>query len=376
MCRVSETCGPCVPITSTRPLVGGVENVTDSVVPIAGESDARCGSATPVPAPSMDVAASAVPGFGSNPTRPHAAPRIAAAINTGFARGTPADDDRVVSWGMRYARASVALCCVLAASARAERITVGPVSIEAPQGFRTDGMRLVADGGVWAFSAAADVADLDAWAAAAWKQIAASFKDVQTVPATKQTLPSGFVIVVQGATAGDAAGHDHYLVFYVAYRPDTHRAYPSLLDAASDARYRVLGPIAGKSLSTIAVASAPSKPAEAAKPAEPAPAAATLRDGKYGCQTIGYGIGGPATLASAIGNIVLAKGTYESLGYKKSGKVRINGDRIAFSGGPFDGWVAQIATSTDSVYFRFSGKDRKEPGTKSQTGDDLCYLMK
>lgn len=270
----------------------------------------------------------------------------------------------------------VAVCSALATSARAERITVGQVSIEAPEGFRADGMTLVADGGVWAFSSSIDVTDLDPWVASAWKQIAARFKDVQTVAATKQTLPSGFVVVVQGATAGDAAGHDHYLVFYVAYRPDTHRAYPSLFDAASDARYRVLGPIVGKSLSTIAVASVSSQPAGLAKPDNPTPAAAKLQDGKYGCQTIGYGIGGPATLASAIGNIVLAKGTYESLGYRKSGRVQISGGRITFSGGPFDGWVAQIATSTTSVYFRFSGKDRKEPGTKSQTGDDLCYLMK
>ena len=266
----------------------------------------------------------------------------------------------------------------LALPAHADRVAIGSVTIEPPAGFRVDGMRLVADGGIWAFSPPAETDDLDAWFASAWKVVAGNFRDVQAVAPSKQTLPSGFVVAVQGASAGDAAGHDHYLVLYAAYWPATHRVYASLFDATSDAHYRALAPEVGKALATIALAPEGNADKRGDQPAQsqPAPAAESLPDGKYGCQTISYGIAGPATLASALGNIVLAHGSYESLGYKKRGRFRISGDRVTFAGGPFDGWAAQIASSSGGPYFRFSGSNRKEPGAKSQTNDDLCYLMK
>ena len=271
-----------------------------------------------------------------------------------------------------------------AGPARADRITVGAVSLESPPGFRVDGARLLADGGIWAFADPADATDLDAWMAAAWKRVAASFTDVQPVQMLKQTLPGGFVIAIQGATAGDAQGHDHYLMFVGAYRPDLHRVYPSLFDASTSERYQALSPVVGKALATIAVASAPAKPstkpAPPAKPTEPTPPAepakVSLPDGRYGCQTMGYGIGGsPAVTASPLGYFVLSNGTYDSPSYKGGGKTKVTGNRIGFVGGPFDGWVAAIERATSTVYFRF-GQDHKDPGDRSQVGDHLCYLQK
>ncbi len=278
----------------------------------------------------------------------------------------------------------MAVVFVLAATsfARAERITVGSVSLESPAGFRANGMQLVADGGIWAFTDPVETTDLDAFMAAAWKTVAANFTDVQPVPMTKQKLPGGFVIAVQGATAGDAQGHDHYLMFVGAYRPDLHRVSPSLFDASSSQRYQVLSPIVGKALGSIAVATSPvkpspSKPAEPAKPTAPAePAKVSLPDGRYGCQMIGYGLAGsPAFTASPLGYFVLSNGTYESPSYKSSGKTTVSGTRIAFAGGKFDGWVAAIETTSSTVYFRF-GKDHGDPGDRSQVGDHLCYLQK
>ncbi len=106
--------------------------------------------------------------------------------------------------------------------------------------------------------------------------------------------------------------------------------------------------------------------------------AEVLPDGRYSCLVLGTGMNFiPTYDASVLGSLVLAAGTYRAESYKNAGgKVKRDGDRLRFSDGPFDGWVAAIDRNSSGPFFRFREKNHAEPGAKTEIGDHLCFLRK
>jgi hypothetical protein len=155
----------------------------------------------------------------------------------------------------------------LAGPARADRVTVGPVSVEPPAGFALQNGILVADKAMWGFSAPDTTADPDAWMVTTWKTVTAKLTDVRAVPVTKQKLANGFVLYIAAATAGDASGGDHYIMLLGAYRPDSKRMYPSVFDALTSKRFAELSPKVGNAVATFAIVAKAEAAKEASKPA-------------------------------------------------------------------------------------------------------------
>lgn len=272
----------------------------------------------------------------------------------------------------------VALLTALAANARAERVTVGALAIDAPAGFTLDGGRLVANGAVWAFGDPVDTADPEAWVAEAWRLVAGNFTDVHTVPTSKQKLANGFVLYIAAGSAGDARGGDHYLMLLAAYRPDTKRMYPSLFDASTNALYAELSPKAGNAMTTATVAAAPnaSKPApkQDAPKQDPQNGKLPVPDGTYPCFSLAYnGVTMmPYYVPSVLGQVVIHGSTYESPSYKGGGALRAAGTRIEFTSGPFAGWLAATGSDSGGPFIRF-GKDPKVPSDRTMYGDHVCH---
>lgn len=106
--------------------------------------------------------------------------------------------------------------------------------------------------------------------------------------------------------------------------------------------------------------------------------AESLPDGRYSCLVLGAGPNFmPTYNASVLGSFVLERGTYRAEAYKNAGgKVTRDGDRLHFSGGPVDGWVAAIDKNSSGPFFRFREKSHGDPGAKTEYGDHLCFLRK
>jgi hypothetical protein len=95
-----------------------------------------------------------------------------------------------------------------------------------------------------------------------------------------------------------------------------------------------------------------------------AQAADDLPSGKYVCWTFlggtsPYGVG-------AFGTFVLdGNGTYTNRAFKTSGRYASDGSTVTFSGGKFDGYIAQVKKNGNSVALKFKVESRRGNGVST-----------
>jgi hypothetical protein len=99
-------------------------------------------------------------------------------------------------------------------------------------------------------------------------------------------------------------------------------------------------------------------------------------NGTYACMVSGYKPGGGVQVTpSNLGRFTIAGGAYSSTG--GGGPVRVAGEIISFSGGPYNGWQGLIVNSSARyIQFRGSSYSNAMPGVPTKIGDHQCYVQK